>query len=73
MQEVPLAVHLTPDELSDALGLSRKEVVKLCVQEAVPIYQGRIDKTLFMSSMQAAGRRLPEGARDDLAVHQPAA
>jgi hypothetical protein len=73
MQEVPLAVHLTPDELSDALGLSRKEVVKLCVQEAVPIYQGRIDKTLFMSSMVAAGRRLPEGALDDTVAPHPAA
>lgn len=58
-----MAVHLTPDELSDAIGMSRKEVVRLCVQEAVPIYQGRIDKTLFMSSMVAAGRRLPEGAQ----------
>lgn len=57
-----MAVHLTPDELSEALGLSRKEVVRLCMQEAVPIYQGRVDKTLFLGSMEAAGRRLPEGA-----------
>jgi hypothetical protein len=57
-----MAVHLTPDELSDALGLSRREIVKLCVEQAVPIYQGRIDKTLFINSMSAAGRRLPEGA-----------
>lgn len=57
-----MAVHLTPDELSEALGLSRKEVVRLCVQEAVPIYNGRIDRTLFVGSMKAAGRRLPEMA-----------
>ncbi len=55
-----MAVHLTPDELSEALGMSRQEVVKLCVEEAVPIYQGRIDRTLFVDSLSAAGRRLPD-------------
>lgn len=68
-----MAVHLTPDEMSEALGLSRKEVVRLCMQEAVPIYNGRIDKTLFLSSMSAAGRRLPDAAEtmlvDSAAVH----
>ena len=73
MQEVPLAVHLTPDELSEALGLSTKEVVRLCVQEAVPIYQGRIDRTLFVSSMAAAGRRLPSTADAPGLVGQPTA
>jgi hypothetical protein len=57
-----MAVHLTPDELSEATGMSRKEVVKLCMLESVPIYNGRIDKMLFMNSMAAAGRRLPEGS-----------
>jgi len=65
-----MAVHLTPDELSEALGLSRKEVVRLCVQEAVPIYNGRIDKHLFVNSMSASGRRLPEGA-ESLTLEQP--
>lgn len=55
-----MAVHLTPDELSQTLGMSRQEVVKLCMQESVPIYQGRIDRTLFVDSMTAAGRRLPQ-------------
>jgi hypothetical protein len=67
-----MAVHLTPDELSEALGMSRKEVVRLCMQEAVPIYQGRIDKTLFLCSMVAAGRRLPEGAQAALTAEAPA-
>lgn len=65
-----MAVHLTPDELSDELGLSRKEIVRLCLKEAVPIYNGRIDKTLFLNSISAAGRRLPEGA-DALLVPSP--
>lgn len=54
-----MAVHLTPDELSEATGLSRKEVLRLCVREAVPIYNGRIDRTLFVDSITRAGRRLP--------------
>ena len=47
-----MANHLTPDELSEALGLARKQVVRLCVETSVPIYNGRIDKTLFISSLR---------------------
>lgn len=54
-----MANHLTPDELSEALGLARKQVVRLCVETSVPIYNGRIDKTLFVHSVTAAGHRLP--------------
>lgn len=65
-----MAVHLTPDELSEALGMSRKEIVRLCVQESIPIYNGRIDKMLFLNSMTASGRRLPEGVEQSL-LDQP--
>ena len=58
-----MANHLTPDELSEALGLARKQVVRLCVETSVPIYNGRIDKTLFVRSVTAAGHRLPAEAR----------
>ena len=47
--------HLTPDELSKELGLDREQVIKLCLQEGVPIYQGKIDKTLFQAQLQAVG------------------
>jgi hypothetical protein len=47
--------HLTPDELSKELGIDREQVIKLCVQEGVPIYQGKIDKTLFQAQLQAVG------------------
>ena len=50
-----MANHLTPDELSKELGLDRDQVIKLCVQEGVPIYQGKIDKTLFQAQLQAVG------------------
>lgn len=58
-----MANHLTPDELSDALGISRKTLIKLCTQEGVPVFHGRIDKTLFVQSMAAAGHRLPDGLK----------
>jgi hypothetical protein len=49
-----MANHLTPEELSKELGLDRQEVIRVCVEEGVPIYQGKIDKTLFLSVKLAA-------------------
>jgi hypothetical protein len=57
-----MAIHLTPDELSNALGMDSKDIIRLCHQEAVPILNGRIDKTLFVYSMKAAGQALPDDA-----------
>jgi hypothetical protein len=45
--------HLTPDELSKEIGIERDEVIRICVEEAVPIYQGKIDKTLFQAQLEA--------------------
>jgi hypothetical protein len=36
-------------------GIDRQEVIRVCVQEGVPIYQGKIDKTLFQAQLQALG------------------
>lgn len=47
--------HLTPEELSKELGIDRQEVIRVCVEEGVPIYQGKIDKTLFQAQLQAIG------------------
>jgi hypothetical protein len=48
-----VANHLTPEELSRELGIERTEVIKVCIEEGVPIYQGKIDKTLFQAQLQA--------------------
>ena len=48
-----MANHLTPEELSKELGIERQEVIRLCVEEGVPIYQGKIDKTLFAAHLSA--------------------
>lgn len=50
-----MANHLTPEELSKELGIERQEVIRLCLQEGVPIYQGKIDKTLFQAQLQSLG------------------
>jgi hypothetical protein len=44
-----MANHLTPEELSKELGIERDEIIKVCLQESVPIYHGKIDKSLFLS------------------------
>ena len=50
-----MANHLTPEELSKELGIERDEVIRLCIEEAIPIYQGKIDKSLFAAQLQAIG------------------
>jgi hypothetical protein len=50
-----MANHLTPEELSKELGLDRESIIKLCIEEGVPIYHGKIDKTLFQAQLQAVG------------------
>ena len=50
-----MANHLTPEELSEELGIDRQDVIRLCLQEGVPIYQGKIDKFLFQAQLQAIG------------------
>ena len=47
--------HLTPEELSKELGIDRQEIIRVCVEVGVPIYQGKMDKTLFQAHLQAAG------------------
>jgi hypothetical protein len=64
----PMANHLTPSELARESGLERRDVIVKCVQLGVPIFNGRIDKTLFLSSLrelsgsQAQQRPQPAGA-----------
>jgi hypothetical protein len=50
-----LANHLTPEELSKDLGIDRDTVIRVCIEESIPIYQGKIDKTLFQAHLEATG------------------
>jgi hypothetical protein len=44
--------HLTPTELARESGLERRDVITKCLELGVPIFNGRIDKTLFLCSMR---------------------
>ena len=48
-----MANHLTPTELADEVNMKRREVIAKCMQMGVPIFNGRIDKTLFVSSLRS--------------------
>jgi hypothetical protein len=55
-----MAIHLTPTELARESGLERREVISKCMELGVPIFQGRIDKTLFLESVRDATRPMRE-------------
>ena len=58
-----MANHLTPSELAEELHMKRQEVIGRCVQMGVPIFHGRIDKSLFQSSLRSTpGRGQPQQA-----------
>ena len=48
-----MANHLTPDELAKEMGIDRDEVIRICIEEGVPIYHGKVDKTLFQATLEA--------------------
>lgn len=63
-----MAHHLTPAELADQLQMERQEVIGKCVELGVPIYHGRIDRTLFETSLRNVassppGRPSPQAQR----------
>lgn len=59
-----MANHLTPSELADELRMKRQEVIGKCVELGVPIFHGRIDKSLFRTSLQHS-----TGQPDERRVH----
>jgi uncharacterized protein YfeS len=48
-----VANHLTPSELADELQMQQQEVIGAAVAMGVPIFHGRIDKTLFELSLRS--------------------
>jgi hypothetical protein len=55
-----MAIHLTPTELARESGLERRDVIVKCVEWGVPIFNGRIDKTLFLSSFREITGSTPQ-------------
>ena len=60
-----MANHLTPTELADEMNMHWRDVVAKCRQMGVPILNGRIDKTLFLSSLR---RFAPEAKQPQAAA-----
>jgi hypothetical protein len=54
-----VANHLTPTELAEELNMKRREVISKCMEMGVPIFNGRIDRSLFVSSL----RNLAKGSK----------
>jgi len=56
-----MANHLTPTELARESGLERRDVIAKCIEMGVPIFNGRIDQTLFLCSLrECPDVQLPE-------------
>jgi predicted nuclease with TOPRIM domain len=47
-----VANHLTPAELAEEMQMERQEVIGKCMQMGIPILHGRIDRTLFETSLR---------------------
>jgi hypothetical protein len=52
-----VANHLTPSELAEELQMKRQEVIGKCVEMGVPIFHGRIDRSLFRTSLRHLSAR----------------
>jgi hypothetical protein len=57
-----MAIHLTPTELGREAGMHRREVIAKCMELGVPIFQGRIDKTLFLHSIKESQQKQQQAA-----------
>jgi len=58
-----VANHLTPSELAEEVQMKPQEVIGKCVEMGVPIFHGRIDKSLFQSSLRSMARARDRRAR----------
>jgi uncharacterized protein (DUF58 family) len=54
-----VANHLTPSELAEELHMKRQEVIGKCMQMGIPIFHGRIDKSLFQTSLRSMANHSP--------------
>jgi hypothetical protein len=42
--------------------MERREVITKCMEMGVPIFQGRIDKTLFLASLRETAQQQPRAS-----------
>jgi hypothetical protein len=58
-----MANHLTPSELAREAGLDRRDVISKCLELGVPIFNGKIDKSLFISSLRRSSAESQDAAQ----------
>lgn len=65
-----MANHLTPTELAREAGMERRDVIEKCLEMGVPIFHGRIDKTLFVATLSRQERptRAPQSMTGEVAA-----
>ena len=52
-----MAIHLTPTELAEEVNMKRREVISKCMEMGVPIFNGRIDRSLFVTNLRSLGKQ----------------
>jgi hypothetical protein len=55
-----MANHFTPEELAEEMGMETGQIIRLCVTEGVPIYKGKIDRSLLAVVMKSKGLAVPQ-------------
>jgi len=55
-----MANHFTPEELAKEFGTDTRELIQFCLREGIPIYKGKIDRSLLTAVMRAKGVELPK-------------
>ena len=55
-----MANHFTPEELAEELGTETRDVIRFCLREGIPIYKGKIDRSLLTAVMKAKGFQFPK-------------
>lgn len=62
-----MAVHLTAEEIAQAIGSDEHVVLHAAVDVDVPVFHGKIDSVLFAEALAAANHHLAENAKVFLA------
>lgn len=55
-----MANHFTPEELAQELGTDTRDLIEFCVKQGIPIYKGKVDRSLLLTVMNARGVQLPK-------------
>ncbi len=50
-----MANHFTPEELAEELGTETRDIIHFCIREGIPIYKGKVDRSLLVTVMKATG------------------